>query len=81
VVDDETGAIVPAGQVEALAAAIARYAAEPALAAAHGRAGRARAEREFDLERMLGDYRDLYAGVLARRRPAASRPGRAEAPR
>ena len=81
VVDDETGAIVPAGQVEALAAAIARYAAEPALAAAHGRAGRARAEREFDLERMLAAYRDLYAGVLARRRPAASRPGRAEAPR
>ena len=81
VVDGETGAIVPAGKREALAAALARYAAAPALAAAHGRAGRARAEREFDLERMLVDYRDLYASVLARRRPAASHPASAGSPR
>ena len=44
VVNGQTGGIVPAGDVEALAAALVRRAADPARAAAMGRSGRARVQ-------------------------------------
>ncbi|HEX5724472.1 MAG TPA: glycosyltransferase family 4 protein, partial [Longimicrobiaceae bacterium] len=48
--DGETGTLVPARDAEALAGALARYLRDPALRAAHGRAGRARVLREFRRE-------------------------------
>lgn len=60
--DGETGAIVPPGDADTLAAVLARFAAEPpSRLAAMGRAGRALVETEFGRtlyrERMI----DLYA--------------------
>ena len=49
VVDGETGLLVPHNDPEALASTIARMLDDPALAARFAAAGRARAERMFDL--------------------------------
>jgi sugar transferase (PEP-CTERM/EpsH1 system associated) len=68
VVDGSTGMLVPSRSPEALAAALRRYLEEPALAAAHGCSGRARAVSEFALERMVAAYGDLYARLLGARR-------------
>ena len=43
-----TGALVRAGDSDALAAEMLRYLRDPELRAAHGRAGRARVEQDFD---------------------------------
>ena len=53
VVQGETGALVPAGAVAPLAAALARLAADPALRAQLGEAGRRRALARFDEARVL----------------------------
>lgn len=66
VVDGVTGRLVPPGQPERLAAALAEYADEPALAAAHGRAGRDRVVREFSIPVMAAKYRDLYRQLAGR---------------
>ena len=63
-----TGKLVPPGDTAALVAAIVAYAVDAGLRAAHGRAARARAEREYSLLRMLEDYHRLYAGCVAARR-------------
>jgi glycosyltransferase involved in cell wall biosynthesis len=47
----ETGTLVPAGDVQALADGISHYLADPALRAEAGRRGRARAEQKFDIGR------------------------------
>lgn len=73
VVAGTTGHIVPAGDVEALAVGLIRMAAEPARAAAMGRAGRARVEESFSLPAMVGAYQDLYDRMLAERSPTANR--------
>jgi glycosyltransferase involved in cell wall biosynthesis len=43
-----TGALVRVGDTGALAQEMLRYLRDPALRAAHGRAGRARVEQDFD---------------------------------
>lgn len=64
VVDDGVqGLLVPVGDVEALAQALARYAGDAELRAAHGRAARARVEERFSMRAMLAAYGDLYAGL------------------
>ena len=73
VVAGTTGDIVPAGDVEALAAGLIRMAVEPERAAAMGRAGRARVEESFSLPAMVGAYQDLYDRMLAERSPTANR--------
>ena len=73
VVAGTTGDIVPAGDVEALAAGLIRMAVEPDRAAAMGRAGRARVEESFSLPAMVGAYQDLYDRMLAERSPTANR--------
>jgi glycosyltransferase involved in cell wall biosynthesis len=52
VVDGETGRLAPPGDEEALARATSALLHDPALRAAWGRAGRARAEACFDIRRM-----------------------------
>jgi sugar transferase (PEP-CTERM/EpsH1 system associated) len=61
-----TGTLVPAADVEALAAALLRYFDAPELAARHGAQGRARVERSFSLKGMIDRYQDLYVQSLER---------------
>ena len=70
VVEGETGTIVPAGDVEAMRAAIAPYLADPARAAAQGQAGRRHVEARFRLEgeaeKLVDIYRRLGDGLPLR---------------
>ncbi len=64
VVEGVTGTLVPAAQPQALADALARYVAAPALLRRHGLAGRERVEREFSMETMVARYVDNYERLL-----------------
>jgi glycosyltransferase involved in cell wall biosynthesis len=63
VVDNETGIIVPPGDVDRLASALARLVADPELRQRFGSAGRKRAEIEYDernvFKRLAQTYTDL----------------------
>ncbi len=59
-----TGFVVPPDDVPALARALRVLIANPDLAQALGAAGRARAAREFSLERMLDRIEDVYSEAL-----------------
>ncbi len=71
VVDERTGRLVPPGDVDALAAALAGMAADPAAAAAMGRAGRQRVVQHFSLSAMVAAYQALYDEQLAQRMKTA----------
>ncbi len=58
--DGVTGLLVPPGDPAALAAAIRRLRADPALARRLGEAGRRRVEQHFDVVRMVRNYEALY---------------------
>jgi glycosyltransferase involved in cell wall biosynthesis len=64
VVDGETGTIFPPGDTAALVAALASYAADPALRHRHGADGRARCEREFSIQRAASRYLELCAQLV-----------------
>jgi len=68
-----TGELVPAGDAHALAQPMLAYARDREAARAAGRNGRARIEREFSLEAMLGRYRGLYDLLLRADSPSAVR--------
>ena len=68
-----TGELVPAGDAHALAQPMLAYARDREAARAAGRNGRARIEREFSLEAMLGRYRGLYDRLLRADSPSAVR--------
>ena len=68
-----TGELVPAGDPHALAQPMLAYARDRDAAKTAGRNGRARIEREFSLEAMLGRYRGLYDRLLRAESPAAVR--------
>lgn len=59
-----SGDIVPAGDVPALTQAMLRVAADPARAAAAGRAGRQIVEARFSLAAMVAAYEQVYDGLL-----------------
>ncbi|MCM2374830.1 GT4 family glycosyltransferase PelF [Aporhodopirellula aestuarii] len=60
VVDGETGLLVPAGDVVALADAIVELNQHAEAAAEMGRQGRKRVEQHFTIERMVHEYERLY---------------------
>ncbi len=60
----ETGWLVPAGDAAALADAVARLAADPALRRRLGEAGRERMRRDFGLESMVEAHLRLYDSVV-----------------
>ncbi|HUF12206.1 MAG TPA: glycosyltransferase [Longimicrobiales bacterium] len=59
--DQETGLLVPPGDADALARAIARLADSPELAARLGRAGAAFVAERFSWNRIIDDLQRLYA--------------------
>jgi glycosyltransferase involved in cell wall biosynthesis len=65
ITDDETGLLVPAGDSTALATAIQRVRADPALAERLAAAGRKRAEREFSSARTASEVMKVYDEVMA----------------
>jgi sugar transferase (PEP-CTERM/EpsH1 system associated) len=58
--DGRQGYLVPVGDVDALAGALARYVQDPSLRAAHGAAARARVEERFSMRAMVAAYGGLY---------------------
>jgi len=54
------GALVPASNPQALAAALARYVDDHALVAAHGASARLNIERHYSVAAMVGAYTALY---------------------
>ena len=73
VVDDgATGLLVPPGDERALAAALGRYADDPALRRRHGDAGRARWHATFTPDRAACSSLDLYRSI-AKDRAATAR--------
>jgi sugar transferase (PEP-CTERM/EpsH1 system associated) len=69
---DRTGLLVPSGDPNALADAVIRVMTDPELAIRFGRAGRARAEQQFDVRGVAATYEALYLELLARRGHATS---------
>ena len=67
IVAAQTGELVPATDVAAMAAALLRLAADPVRATALGRAGRQRVVQHFSLPAMVGAYQALYDRLLAGR--------------
>lgn len=65
-----SGEIVPPGDVAAMAGALRRLAADPARAAAMGRAGRADAEQKFSMQAMVAAYQGRYDAALRAARTA-----------
>ena len=69
VVPGVTGAVVPAGDREALTEALRPYLADPEMAGAQGRAGQAHVRANFPLEREAEAIRAVYDALWARDRP------------
>ena len=67
VVAPQTGILVPAGDAEALAAGVARLAADATLRERMGERARAHVRERFAVERLLGDIDALYEELLAAR--------------
>ena len=76
VVEDEgTGLLVPVGDPALLARAIMRVIDDPELARRLGEGGRARVDREFRLDGMIGRYAELYERLArAKGLPVAGMP-------
>jgi sugar transferase (PEP-CTERM/EpsH1 system associated) len=67
VTDGVEGSLVPPGEVEALAAALAAYVRDPQLRMRHGQAARLRVEQAFSMRAMLEQYGSLYDGLCRRK--------------
>lgn len=63
--DGVTGALVPSGSPEALAEALATYIDDPEIRRAHGRAARARVERDFAMSSMVSRYMEVYDDLFS----------------
>jgi glycosyltransferase involved in cell wall biosynthesis len=69
VAEGVTGQVVPPRDPAALAEALARYALDPELAAAHGAAGRARVLAHYSMPAMVAGYQALYDSLCERKTP------------
>lgn len=69
VVPSVTGLLCPAGDPEALAAAMLEAISDPARARAWGRAGRERVAAEFNLTRTVAAYEAAYQEIVSRKLP------------
>jgi len=68
VIDDgEHGSLVAPADSAALAAALSRYVASPALASRHGAAARVRIEHHYSMTAMLAAYTGLYDALCAQK--------------
>ena len=68
VIDDGvTGFVVPVSDPAAMAEALARYVADPALAERHGAAGRERVLRKYNMTAMVAAYESLYDSLCERK--------------
>lgn len=72
VVHEQTGLLVPAADVPALAGALCRLIEHPAEAAAFGRAGRDLVRDLYDMDRMVADYERLFVSCWQQHAPAAA---------
>jgi glycosyltransferase involved in cell wall biosynthesis len=68
VLHDQTGLLVPAGDVESLAAAMARLIDDTALRHRLGENGRNRMQQEFSVDNMVDQHVNCYRAVLDGRR-------------
>jgi len=64
IIDQHTGALVPAGNVDALAESTHRYLTDQTLRATHGQNARANARSTFGVERYAQDLGEYYRTVL-----------------
>ena len=64
VIDGETGSLVPAGDVAALAAALKRLAESSSLRGRFGTAGLARARSEYRAERVIASLERMYGELI-----------------
>jgi glycosyltransferase involved in cell wall biosynthesis len=71
--DGETGLLVAAGDVEALAKQIMLLLNQPSIAARIAEAGRSRVQQRFSLETMASAYSAVYHEAVARRGQAYPR--------
>jgi sugar transferase (PEP-CTERM/EpsH1 system associated) len=69
IADGSTGQVVPPRDPAALADALARYVKDPARAAAHGAAGRARVLTHYSMPAMVAGYQALYDSLCERKLP------------
>jgi glycosyltransferase involved in cell wall biosynthesis len=60
VIDESCARLVPARNVEALTTALSALSQSPETRTTLGKAGRARVETRFTLDRMVGEYREAY---------------------
>jgi len=66
--DGVSGLLVPAGDADALAAAVRRVRDDPALARRLGEAGRRRLREQFSWQAIVQRWLDVYAGLVTRPR-------------
>ena len=69
---DGTGVLVPAGDANALAAALRRLLSDPALAERLGTAAEAQVRQRYSFERMVASFEELYTAGLAARQVAGA---------
>ncbi|MEX0939589.1 MAG: glycosyltransferase family 4 protein [Pirellulales bacterium] len=72
--DGVTGTIVPLGDVDAFAAALAQYVVDPSLRRRQGLAGYHRVQREFRSEQVWAAFYDEYVRLLQERGIPVGRP-------
>jgi glycosyltransferase involved in cell wall biosynthesis len=66
--DGEQGFVVPVGDVESFADRLQRLAHQEPLRAQMGKSGRARVEREFQIQDIAREYEELLTDMLARKK-------------
>lgn len=69
VIDGQSGLVVPSHSPQELAVAIERLAKDPDLRVMMGNNARRRAQENFTLEACVARYQELYASLLAGRKP------------